>query len=290
MYQVSICYLQENRIEENEHQAFIWYKSQQKKQVLMEHSCTKKLNPIPIINYPEIQKNEGTVNLPIKKPKKPKKIVYRVLGGEGIYNIDRRGCSAGFWVRFQTLELLVTAGHCPGNTTDPEKLDYYHLPWGGTYDFRLIGSMIIRFTQPVDRGFIIRNSTRISATPFITYGFGHEYSIAGTELPDTEGAIVCKSGYHSEVSCGTLFAIYGNLIHADGTSHDNVIIIEGMECVRGDSGGPAFTVDEFTSNVNLVGMVFGGIIENNIPYCFVHPVSAILLEGMEVITIYNTIT
>ncbi|CAG8855830.1 2994_t:CDS:1, partial [Gigaspora margarita] len=134
---------------------------------------------------------------------------------------------------------------------------------------------------PVDRGFIIRNSTRISATPFITNGFGPEYRIAGTELPDTQGAIVCKSGYHSEVNCGTLFAIFGNLIHADGTSHDNVIIVEDMECVRGDSGGPVFTVDEFTSNVNLVGMAFGGIIENNINYCYVHPVSAILLEGME---------
>ncbi|CAG8560658.1 3570_t:CDS:2 [Gigaspora margarita] len=192
---------------------------------------TKKLNPIPIIYYPEIQKNEGTVNLPIKKPMKSQDIVYRVLGGESIYNIDRVGCTAGFWVRFRTLELLVTAGHCP--------------------DFRLIGSMIIRFTRPVDRGFIIRNSTHISATPFIINWFGQEYRIAGIELPDTEGAIVCKSGYHSEVNCGTLFAIYGDLIHADGTSHDNVIIVEGMECVRGDSGGPAFTVNEFTFNVIL---------------------------------------
>ncbi|CAG8830332.1 4273_t:CDS:2, partial [Gigaspora rosea] len=73
----------------------------------------------------------------------------------------------------------------------------------------------------------------------------------------TEGAIVCKSGYTTEINC------------------------EGMECASGDSGGPAFTVDEFTSTVYLVSMVFGGITENGIKYCYVHPVSAILLEGME---------
>ncbi|RIB23044.1 hypothetical protein C2G38_2033083 [Gigaspora rosea] len=189
-------------------------------------NSTKKLNPIPIVNYPEVQKNEGTVNLPVNKPNKPRTILYRVLGGEGIYNIDRVGCSTGFWVRFRTLELLVTVGHCPGDTnqTDPDKLVYYHLPWGGTYDFRLIGSMIIRFLRPVDRGFIIRNSTRISATPLIINQFGLEYRIAGTVLPDTEGAIVCKSGYTTEINCGTMFAIYGNLIHADETSHDHVIV------------------------------------------------------------------
>ncbi|CAG8850274.1 31017_t:CDS:1, partial [Gigaspora margarita] len=56
-------------------------------------------------------------------------IVFEVLGGEGLYNINYTGCSAGFWVRYMDSEQLVTVGHCGGNATDQHDA-FYHLPWG----------------------------------------------------------------------------------------------------------------------------------------------------------------
>ncbi|KAF0562298.1 hypothetical protein F8M41_000071 [Gigaspora margarita] len=61
-----------------------------------------------------------------------------------------------------------------------------------------------------------------------------------------------------------------------------------MVCSHGDSGGPVFKYDEFTSETYLIGMVFSALIENGTNYCFIHPVDAILFPGMEVMTIYNT--
>ncbi|CAG8852981.1 1083_t:CDS:1, partial [Gigaspora margarita] len=107
--------------------------------------------------------------------------------------------------------------------------------------------------------------------------------ISGVVPPDRapEGALVCKSGYATEVNCGVIIAIFGNLIHSDGTSHDRVVVIQDMVCSRGDSGGPVFKYDEFTSETYLIGMVFSALIENGTNYCFIQPVDAILVPGME---------
>ncbi|CAG8850275.1 31018_t:CDS:1 [Gigaspora margarita] len=136
----------------------------------------------------------------------------------------------------------------------------------------------------------MRNNTNAHATPFIRNEFGRFFMISGVVPPDRapEGALVCKSGYTTEINCGVIIAIFGNLIHSDGTSHERIVIIKDMVCYEGDSGGPVFALDELTSETYLIGMVMSALIENGTNYCNVHPVDAILVPEMEVMTIYNT--
>ncbi|RIB06546.1 hypothetical protein C2G38_2147985 [Gigaspora rosea] len=252
----------------------------------------KELKPIPIISYIVDQKKEVTINPSINKPSMPVR-VFQVFGGDGIYTISQTGCSAGFWVRLRGRELLVTAGHCGGLTEqiDPRRRDFYHLSWvDPAFNFKLIGSMIVHFVSPVDKGFIMRNNTNAHAVPFIRSGANDYLQISGVVSPleVPRGSLICKSGYSTKVTCGFIDTIYGTLVHSDGVTHDRVIVIKYMLCAAFDSGGPVYAYDPNTFVTYLIGIVFGGQIENGTNFCLAHPVEAILIPGMEVMTINNT--
>ncbi|RIB22874.1 hypothetical protein C2G38_2074404 [Gigaspora rosea] len=253
----------------------------------------KELKPIPIISYIVDQKKEVTFNPSINKPSRPVR-VFQVFGGDGIYTIGQIGCSAGFWVRHRGIELLVTAGHCGGLTVRNDTLDrrnFFHLSWDNpTFDFQLIGPMIVHFFIPVDKGFIVRNNTNAHAVPFIRSGVNDYLEISGVVSPleVPRGSLVCKSGFSTKVTCGTIDTIYGTLVQDDGRTYNSVVVIRDMTCLGFDSGGPVYAYDPNTYVTYLIGMVFLGQIENGTFYCYVHPVDAILIPGMEVMTIYNT--
>ncbi|KAF0550443.1 secreted serine protease [Gigaspora margarita] len=177
-------------------------------------------------------------------------IKLRVLGGDAITELQYQS-SAGFWVRSGKREYLLTVGHAANSN----HLEFYYLPPEGELDFTLIGQMVIRQTSGVDMGYIMKNN-------------------------NTEGVIVCKSGFSTHVTCGKIAGIRDSISRqSDGLVLYDVVISD-MECREGDSGGPVYQyLEELLPTVLLVGMVFGG----GDDFCLFHPVRTILLPDMQVI-------
>ncbi|CAG8726123.1 43184_t:CDS:1, partial [Gigaspora margarita] len=205
-------------------------------------------------------------------------IKLRVLGGDAITELQYQS-SAGFWVRSGKREYLLTVGHA----ADSNHLEFYYLPPEGELDFTLIGQMVIRQTSGVDMGYIMKNNSEVLAGPIIKNPDNTEFpelQILTVTNPDTEGVVVCKSGFSTHVTCGKIAGIRDSISRqSDGLVLYDVVISD-MECREGDSGGPVYQyLEELLPTVLLVGMVFGG----GDDFCLFHPVRAILLPDMQVI-------
>ncbi|CAG8855057.1 32638_t:CDS:1, partial [Gigaspora margarita] len=98
-----------------------------------------KLNPIIIYEEPEIKvPNNSSVSFP--------PIANLVFGRDGIHTFGFTSrYTVGFWVRsrLNSTPYIMTAGHCSKNGPfNPDgSVDFYHLPWGSTVGYRLIGQM-----------------------------------------------------------------------------------------------------------------------------------------------------
>ncbi|CAG8779914.1 22164_t:CDS:1, partial [Gigaspora rosea] len=240
----------------------------------------KKLTPPPIIEYPEDNKKEvkfNSFNSPTLMPRQQNYL--RILGGDGITTFNTI-CSAGFWVRSAGREFLATAGHCALN----DNVEFYNLPSDGENP-TLIGQIIIRETSGFDRGYIMKTNSKVLASPIIRDTVDEEFpelQIMAVTDPDTEGMVVCKSGYNTLVTCGRISGIFDSFTRPRDGKVINNFVMADMECRGGDSGSPVYVyLDELLPTIMIVGMVFGA----GDDFCLIHPVNAILFPGMEVITI-----
>ncbi|KAF0550442.1 serine protease [Gigaspora margarita] len=205
----------------------------------------------------------------------------RLLGGDGIRTLNTLG-TAGFWVRAAGREFLATAGH----NARSENVEFYDMPSEGEYN-TLIGPMIIRDISGLDRGYIMKTNRQVLASPMIRNWGNDEFpelEIMAVTDPDTEGMPICKAGFTTGATCGEITGVVDTLTRErDGRVVNNVVFSD-MECQGGDSGSPVYAyLDELMPTVLLVGLVFG----ETGGLCIFHPVNAILLPGMQVITNYS---
>ncbi|KAF0550424.1 serine protease [Gigaspora margarita] len=218
----------------------------------------------------------------------PRQIGTRILGGDGITALNSIG-SAGFWVRSGDRVYLATAGHV-GPSND---VDFYYVPWGGEItNNTLIGKRVIRRTWEVDIGYIMKTNNNSLAGPIIRNTDNEEFpelQIMGVTDPDTEGTVVCKSGFTTHVTCGKITGIRNTVTklmdgHIQEIFEINNHVISDMQCSGGDSGGPVYQyLEELLPTVLLVGIEF----YSGPGYCLFQPLRVLLLPGMQVITINN---
>ncbi|KAF0554406.1 hypothetical protein F8M41_019176 [Gigaspora margarita] len=163
----------------------------------------------------------------------------------------------------------MTAGHCSkhGPFNPDGSVDFYHLPWGNTVGYRLIGQMAPPNMSVVDRGFISKQNNN-------------------TDL-DTVGTIVCKSGYFTHVDCGRVLSLNDVIISASDIEYSGVVKVDHMGC-EGDSGAPVFPVTpEQLPGIFIAGMLTGGIKAEG--FCVVVPIEMLITDDIEVLTINNLI-
>ncbi|RIB20065.1 hypothetical protein C2G38_2081729 [Gigaspora rosea] len=244
----------------------------------------KNLTPTPIIEYPKDNKKEVKFNSFNSSTLIPRQLSIRILDGDGITTLKSIG-SAGFWVRSGDSEYLATAGH----VARKKNLDFYYVPWeSGITNNTLIGKMIMRKIYNIDIGYIMKTNNDTLAGPIIRNTDNEEFPelhIMGVTDPDTEGTVVCKSGFTTHVTCGRITGIRNTVTELfDGHRifEINSHVITDMQCNDGDSGAPVYQyLEELLPTVLLVGMVFHA----GHGSCSFQPLRAILLPGMEVITI-----
>ncbi|RIB16863.1 hypothetical protein C2G38_2188838 [Gigaspora rosea] len=152
--------------------------------------------------------------------------VFRVLGGDDIYNHLRLPISAGFWVYSCSgdEEYLVTMGHA----ADIYIIAFYYLPCG-------VG---------IDKGYISKTYPDATTVPIIRNTNNREYfelQIIGTTDPDTKITYCFK------------------------TLDVNDVVTIDMKYSGGDSGALVYQcLEELLPTVLLVGIVFGR--DNNFVY------------------------
>ncbi|RIB20063.1 hypothetical protein C2G38_1222230 [Gigaspora rosea] len=150
--------------------------------------------------------------------------------------------------------------------------------------------MIIRRTWDVDIGYIMKTNNNALVDPIIRNTDNEEFpelQIMGVTDPDTEGTVVCKSGFTTHVTCGKITGIRNTvtkLVYGFEVFEINNLVISDMHCDRGDSGAPMYQyLEELLPTVLLVGMEFF----SGDNFCIFQPLRVLLLPGMQVITINN---
>ncbi|CAG8740009.1 4884_t:CDS:2 [Racocetra persica] len=121
--------------------------------------------------------------------------------------------------------------------------------------YGLIGHLVYHSETPYDIGLIdiesmrkLRPSTNIRNDQNATYP---ELTIIEGPPVSSHGAHLCRSGATSLASCGYVDAFNGIFLDETGIYESNIIIIDKMSSVGGDSGGPAYYFSDF-SNLRLV--------------------------------------
>ncbi|KAF0522602.1 hypothetical protein F8M41_015495 [Gigaspora margarita] len=97
------------------------------------------------------------------------------------------------------------------------------MPPEGELNFTLIGQMVIRQTSGVDMGYIMRTNSEVLVSPLIRNTDNEEFpqlQILSVIDPDTEGVVVCKSGFSSHVTCGKIIGLLDSI---SGSSDSRVI-------------------------------------------------------------------
>lgn len=96
-------------------------------------------------------------------------------------------------------------------------------------------------------------------------------SSGGTNPYHPIGAIRCKHGFRTGVSCGPITTSSGSFTVKDGTRHYGIVEVEPTDYMvaafEGDSGGPVFTDPYWDGSgyyaINAAGTVIGGKVEND---------------------------
>ncbi|KAF0534402.1 S1 family peptidase [Gigaspora margarita] len=262
--------------------------------VIIRHRGKEEIPTSSVSNY-QYGPNQNKRNL-IKRspPSKRPKLAIEVLGGHGLHNNDHNnsyGCSAGFWVfdeEFPEILLLATVGHCAikGPFKPDGSVDFYYLGLKALMTNTFVGTMETYDFDPIDRGYVAVNTsnTRLSIFPSIINPDSQTYQvqfIVGQKILSEKdiGSTICKSGYRTHVTCGTLRGIHDTYI-MDGKTYKSVLEAE-LFSAEGDSGSPVFqyVIDDdgvIRGNVNIVGLLLAG--NSTVNMTLFHPVDKILVD------------
>ncbi|CAG8782754.1 11005_t:CDS:2, partial [Gigaspora rosea] len=171
-----------------------------------------------------------------------KRNIYLLVdGGSRIVSLghpnDSLVCSAGFWMRKNNQDVIVTAGHCPEIFPT---LFYLH----SFQDDHSIGPMDARVIRLYDMGFIRKTNINILFRPVIRQ-LNRETSqlvqllIVGSLEITSCGVHICKAGQSTGITCGLVSAF--NSASYFGVQNQSIpmmrVIIVPMDNDAGDSGG-----------------------------------------------------
>ncbi|CAG8814484.1 12569_t:CDS:1, partial [Cetraspora pellucida] len=190
----------------------------------------------------------------IKRDIDTRKIGLMLLSGGGIYNkVDDFFCSVGFWARSKNRNqaLLITAGHCYGDHLSRSRKNFYTMD-----KTKLIGDLVDHSTSPHDFGLIsvkrmsklLQPSTNIRNDKNASYV---ELFVTDGVPVSSHGAHLCRAGVMSSVSCGYVDAFDGIFVNEWGDYQTDMIFVDKMASIGGDSGGTVFSFSDF-SKLRLV--------------------------------------
>ncbi|KAF0455706.1 S1 family peptidase [Gigaspora margarita] len=222
-------------------------------------------NPRPIINRLQNEDNEEI--LFNSSTLVEKRILYSLVdGGSPIVSLnhdnDTRMCSAGFWMRNNNQDVILTAGHCPEIFPT---LFYVH----SFQDDYLIGPMDARVIRLYDMGFIRRTNPNILFRPVIRQLIREisqfvEFLIVGSSEITSCGTHICKAGQSTGITCG-LVSAFNSVGFFDRQQQQILMvrtIIVPMNNAAGDSGGSMFRYNGHNNQshfADAVGIYIGGI-------------------------------
>ncbi|CAG8500622.1 16702_t:CDS:2 [Gigaspora rosea] len=180
-----------------------------------------------------------------------------VDGGNKIVSLNDHAnatlaCSAGFWMKKNNEDFIVTAGHCPDHF--PSLFYVYSFQ-----DNHLIGPINSRFIGSYDMDFIKKTNTNIMLRPVIRQ-FDMinlrflQFLIVGSSEITSCGIHICKAGQITGISCGFVSAI-----NSISYFYDRVlirtIVVANMPNNDSDSGGSMFRYNGLNGQSNLADAV-----------------------------------
>ncbi|KAF0378371.1 S1 family peptidase [Gigaspora margarita] len=213
-------------------------------------------NPRPIIKLlPNEEKEEILFN---SSTLVEKRILYTLVeGGSRIVHNNGIACSAGFWMKKNNEDFIVSAGHCYINF--PALFYVYSIQ-----NNHLIGPMGEHHIRLYDIGFIRKTNTDIILRPVIRQFYRIitqflQFLIVGSSEITSCGVHICKAGQRTGISCG-LVSAFNSVQTIGGLIRIRTIVVP-MDNNAGDSGGSMFRYNGLNGQPNLanaVGIYIGG--------------------------------
>ncbi|CAG8598540.1 10762_t:CDS:1, partial [Cetraspora pellucida] len=226
-------------------------------------------NPPPIFERKNLNNNGNNGQRNLNVVKRQPFISIPALAGDGFTNLaEDLTCSLGFWAKKRQSQenVFVSSGRCFRFAQD-----YYLKPWGlqnlplpdvrnhiGKMDNRVghneISYSILRIEGDVEPiGFIKNIDSPDFAELRIVDNNGLENNFIETS---NLGVHLCKSGYHTRVTCGFLRAHSARFFDATDPYIINYVI--AMDSNTGDLGGPVYSHYD-RARVSIYGIINGAI-------------------------------
>ncbi|CAG8770322.1 5903_t:CDS:1, partial [Gigaspora rosea] len=193
---------------------------------------------------------------------KKRQIHSNLYGGSKLVSFSRTrtiACSAGFWMKKNNKDFVLSAGHCISLIPPPaffylEDLDNLHE----------IGPMDDFSIEQTDMGFIEKLDTSLVQLRQMIQNIDHEtsellsYFIAGNSKITSTGIHLCKSGHVTGITCGKVTSINTVTLTVTGTKR-GVFRVE-MKNTDGDSGSSVYRYNIFNPSkfVDAVGILISG--------------------------------
>ncbi|CAG8695167.1 15044_t:CDS:1, partial [Dentiscutata erythropus] len=213
-----------------------------------------KINPLP---------KEETIFNPSNLIKKRRiNLIHPIVfGGSkivGFFRSSLTNCSAGFWMKKDNKDFILTAGHCTSSIPPPATFyleDKEHI----------IGPMNDFSFEPNDMGFIEHLDNSIVQLRPIIRNFDSEsseilnYFVIDSSDITSIGIHVCKSGHVTGITCGKVIAINAESRTQTGTKKG--VFRVSMNFDNGDSGGAIYRYnngDNPSLFVDAVGIFISG--------------------------------
>ena len=153
---------------------------------------------------------------------------------ESLTGVDQTHCTAGFAVRLGSAQGFLTAGHCFENSEQVFNQN------GGA-----LGIVEARSFPGDDFAFVVLHRGQSIRGAVQGYSSG-VISVRGA-TPASIGSSVCRTGFVSQIRCGTILA--RNVSATAETNDGRTVTIFGLTSTsacsdRGDSGGPFIAGDQ----------------------------------------------
>ncbi|CAG8718336.1 1444_t:CDS:1, partial [Gigaspora margarita] len=203
--------------------------------------------------------------------KRKRLIEYRLLGGDGLHDINGRElCSVGLWVRDSNgQDYIMTAGHCDFVSPRNQQgfVDFYQKGWHSLPTYNYIGPLEHNSYAPYDFGLIRHIGTNVTLTTIIC-NFDHPniypvLYVKNVGVVTSVGTSLCKSGETTHVTCGVVTEFVASAtFRYPGSNYTDIkkeFFRTDIVCDSGDSGGPVFYYHALQIPYVLVaGTVIGG--------------------------------
>ncbi|CAG8603888.1 5734_t:CDS:2 [Gigaspora margarita] len=187
----------------------------------------------------------------------------------------------GFFAKNSSHTFLVTTGHFNyvfNVSKSKKKFSTIH-----TTRPRLIGKLVFFSEYPHDIALIdikrMSKHIRPSSGVFFKNSPNNlELFINNNGTPvSTHGAHLCKAGFRTSVTCGYTESFNGFYMFTNSRFLEDMIFVNNMETLHGDSGGPLFAFTD-TNSVTINGILSGTIKDRSpvSPFSYIIPLDIIL--------------